>query len=91
MTKKGPLDFPLHRGSESDSPTRETNLTKEVLEASRAQLEATDIRVAVFVAEFDAGLVVTRERLIQGEEQAREVWEAGGLVFTADEMLSMSS
>jgi hypothetical protein len=57
------------------------------LSESAARLQDADIRVAVYITETDAGMVVS-DRLVQGEAQARQVWEEGGMVWTADEMLS---
>jgi len=60
------------------------------LSESAARMQDADIRVAVYVTETDAGMVVA-DRLLHGEAQARLVWEEGGIVWTGDEMLSYVS
>lgn len=56
------------------------------LEASRKRLECADIRVAVFITETDAGLVIRGAQLVQGEQASRDAWSQGAVVFHATEM-----
>ena len=79
------FDTPIHPTADSDTPPIQQPTAAE-LSDSLKRLEAADIRVAVFITETDAGMIITGEQLVQGESESRQAWSKGALVFDAQEM-----
>src|SRR5262245_8599537 len=73
-----------------DSAGLESHLrpTLAGLEASMRRLIAADVRIAIFITTTDAGLHITDERIVRGEDDARAAWRDGAVVFDAGEMFA---